>query len=83
LDYQPREADLGSRHIVHGGLAITVLDEVMTWAAILAAGRVCVAAELTVRLKQPIRLGLQLRVEGWVAEADPRLRFCRPILRSL
>lgn len=73
LDYTPREADLGYKLIVHGGIAITLLDEVMTWAAIVASGRVCVAAELTTRLKKPIRVGQKLRVEGRVTRETSRL----------
>ena len=73
LDYTSREADLGYKHIVHGGIAITLLDEVMTWASIVAARRVCVAAELTTRLKKPIRVGQPLRVEGWVTRQTSRL----------
>jgi len=73
LDYTTREEDRGYRHIMHGGLAITLLDEVMTWAAITATGRVCVAAELGARLKQPIRVPEQLRVEGWATRVTSRL----------
>ena len=64
LDYTTREADLGYRHIVHGGIAMTLLDEVMTWAAIVDVRRACVAAEISVRLRKPIRVGQRLRVEG-------------------
>jgi uncharacterized protein (TIGR00369 family) len=73
LHYTPREADLGYKHIVHGGIAMTLLDEVMTWAAIAASRRVCVAAELSVRLKKPIQVGQSLRVEGWVTRQTSRL----------
>jgi uncharacterized protein (TIGR00369 family) len=73
LDYTPRVSDLGYKHIVHGGIAITLLDEVMTWASIVATGRVCVAAELTTRLKKPIRVGQTLRVEGCVIRRTSRL----------
>ena len=73
LDYTPREADLGYKHIVHGGIAVTLLDEVMTWAAIVAARRVCVAAELVTRLRKPVQVGQTLRVEGWVARETSRL----------
>jgi acyl-coenzyme A thioesterase PaaI-like protein len=73
LDYTTREADLGWRHIVHGGIAMTLVDEVMTWAAMLAVRRACVAAEMTSRLKKPIRVGERLRVEGAAVERKPRL----------
>ncbi len=73
IQYTARDEDLGYRHIVHGGIAVTLLDEVMTWAAIVSARRVCVAAELTARLKRPIRAGQTLRVEGWVTRVSARL----------
>lgn len=73
LDYTTRPEDAGYRHIVHGGLAITLLDEVMTWAAIIATKKVCVAAELISRLKAPIQVGQPVRVEGWITRASSRL----------
>jgi uncharacterized protein (TIGR00369 family) len=73
LEYTTREADLGWRSIVHGGIVATLLDEVMTWAAIVAARRACVAAEMTTRLKLPIEAGQPLRVEGSVTEGRSRL----------
>jgi uncharacterized protein (TIGR00369 family) len=73
LDCTTREADLGYRHIVHGGISMTLLDEVMTWAAILTLRRACVAAELTVRLKQPVTAGQCIRVEGWITSAKSKL----------
>ena len=75
VDYMPREADCGYRGVVHGGLAMTLLDEVMTWAAILTARRMCVAGELTVRLLRPMEAGVTYRVEGRADEARGRLVF--------
>jgi len=73
LNYTPRSTDLGYRHLVHGGLAMTLLDEVMTWAAIVATQRVCVAAEMNTRLKRPVAVGRELRVEGRVTEQKSRM----------
>jgi uncharacterized protein (TIGR00369 family) len=73
LDYTTREPDLGYSHIVHGGIVMTLLDEVMTWAAILVKRRVCVAAEMTTRLKKPVGLGESIRVEGRTAAEKSRL----------
>jgi len=73
LTHVTRAADLGYRHLVHGGIAMTLLDEVMTWAAILTLKRACVAAELTVRLRQPILEGQSIRVEGSIFKAKSRL----------
>lgn len=73
LDHVTREADLGWRHLVHGGLLMTLLDEVMTWAAILSFRKACVAAELTVRLKAPVTVGSAIRAEGWITAAKSRV----------
>jgi len=73
LSHTTRESDMGYRHLVHGGICMTLLDEVMTWAAILTLRRACVAAELTVRLKQPVMVGRLIRVEGWLGESRSRL----------
>jgi len=77
LDYTARASDLGYRHMIHGGIVMTLLDEVMTWAAILDARQACVAAEITVRLRKPVRVGQALRVEGEAAGGRPRLRLAR------
>lgn len=73
LTHVTREADLGYRHLVHGGISMTLLDEVMTWAAILTFKSACVAAELTTRLQQPVGVGQTIRVEGWIVRARSRL----------
>jgi len=73
ISYTPVESDVGWRRIIHGGIGMTLMDEVMTWAAMLVAKGACVAAEMTSRLKRPIRVGDPLRVEGWVTKATSRL----------
>ena len=73
LDYIPRPEDAGYRRIVHGGLAITLLDEVMTWSAIVAMKKVCVAVEIASRLKAPVVVGRPIRAEGWATRPGARL----------
>lgn len=60
---------LGSEHFgwserIHGGITMTLLDEVMTWDAILWTRRACVAAEINARLCKPIVVGSHLRIIG-------------------
>lgn len=73
IDYAARPEDCGYRNRVHGGLAMTLADEVMTWAAILSSRRLCVAAEMTTRLRRPMSAGETYRIEGWVVRASGRL----------
>jgi acyl-coenzyme A thioesterase PaaI-like protein len=54
LPFVVRPEFAGWSEVAHGGLIATVLDEVMTWAAILGSEKPCFAAELTVRLQKPL-----------------------------
>ena len=73
LDYVTQRQDAGYTHLVHGGVAMTLMDEVMTWAAIVTVGQMCVAAEMTTRLVLPITVGAKLRVEARVTRNARRL----------
>ena len=67
ITYTPSDRDLGWKQRVHGGITMTLLDEVMTWAAILASRKPCVAAEVNSRLRKPVSAGEQVRV---IAEVE-------------
>lgn len=73
LNYKTRTSDVGYQDLVHGGILTTLLDEVMTWAAIIAAGRMCVAAEMTTRLKKPVHVDCHLEVMAWPEKVSKRL----------
>jgi len=73
LEYTTRSEDAGYAGIVHGGVLATLLDEVMTWAAIVRQRRLCVAGEMSIRLKAPVPTGEKIRVEGFVVRGGKRL----------
>ena len=73
MEHTAREADLGWKTFVHGGVIMALLDEAMAWAAMAAAKRPCVTAEMTTRLRRPAAVGMRLRVEGEVTEAGSRI----------
>ena len=73
IDYTTRVGDAGYADLVHGGICMTLLDEAMTWASILATRRMCVAAEITTRMKLPVSVGAVLRVEGRVDKNARRI----------
>lgn len=74
-DYESSVSDHGYRGIVHGGIAMTLLDEAMTWAAILATRSICVAAEMVTRFRSPMPVGARYRIEGRVVRSERRLVF--------
>lgn len=76
IDYSTRQEDVGYLNIVHGGIGAMLLDEVMTWAAILSFGEMAVAAEFTLRLLKPVLAGQTIHVEGWLSKCGRRLAVC-------
>jgi len=73
LEYVTRDSDLGWRSAVHGGLTMMLLDEVMTWSAILEQRQACVSAEVTTRMIKPVTTGCRLRAEGWLESRKGKL----------
>jgi len=53
--FRLRNAHIGFRGIVHGGLLTTVLDEIMVWACAVPTGQFAFCAELTTRFLNPVR----------------------------
>ena len=58
LPFVTRPEHAGWSDVVHGGFVATVLDEVMTWAAILGSAKPVYAADFTVRLLAPLHAGV-------------------------
>jgi uncharacterized protein (TIGR00369 family) len=61
----------GWEAVAHGGIACTILDEVMAW-AVIGRGTWGVTARLNVAFRRPIRTGRPIRAEGWVVQQDRR-----------
>jgi len=58
--FVPRPEHDGFRHITHGGLLATLLDEIMVWAVAVRTRRFAYAAELCVRFASPALPGKPL-----------------------
>lgn len=80
IEHTTRPSDAGYPKIVHGGIGATLLDEVMTWAAILEGAQFYVAAEFTIRLTNPIQIGEKIRTEGWVTQKRSKLMMAEGLI---
>lgn len=58
--------------LVHGGVLATVLDAVLAQTAALATGRAGVTAELVVRYRRPVPVGVPLRLTGETGSQEGR-----------
>lgn len=56
----PRDEHAGFKGILHGGLLMTLLDEVMVWACGIQTKRLAYSAEITVRFLRPAFLGQEI-----------------------
>ncbi len=54
--------------LVHGGVIATIMDEIMSWAAIYLLKRIILTKSMTVDFITPIRIGEPLQAEGRVLE---------------
>jgi len=63
-DIAADEKYAGYKHVFHGGITSTLLDEVMI-KSLLAQDLLVVTAELTVRFRKPVYCGDRLHFEGW------------------
>ena len=58
----------GWNQLVHGGVLTTILDEVMSWAAIYLLKRITMTRSMTVEFLKPVYINTALKAEGRVLE---------------
>lgn len=71
----------GATGFIHGGIIATLLDEVMSKANRFRKAR-AVTAELNVEYLKPVRVGEDLLIEGWEADAKGRNLFLQGEIRD-
>jgi uncharacterized protein (TIGR00369 family) len=52
--------------LVHGGVIATLLDEIMSWAAIQLLHRLILTKSMQLDFLRPVRTGEPLRLEAWI-----------------
>jgi acyl-coenzyme A thioesterase PaaI-like protein len=82
LPFVARRAHAGWSGVLHGGLIATVLDEVMTWAAIVGSRKACFAADFSVRLLKPLPPETSCLAVARLSEARRRIFDTEAWLRS-
>lgn len=63
----------GFSGVVHGGILSAILDEIMGWAPAYEKGRMCMAAEITIRFLKPVTNNILLTAIGKFTEDKRRL----------
>jgi acyl-coenzyme A thioesterase PaaI-like protein len=70
--FVPGPLHRGTFGVLHGGLAVTALDEIMAWAGIIQEGVLCVTASLRVRFRRPVPVEEPLQLRAWMGERSGR-----------
>ncbi|MFO0723813.1 MAG: PaaI family thioesterase [Myxococcota bacterium] len=62
--YRPRHGQEGPPGLLHGGLQMTLADELGAWTIVGLRGRLGLTTSMQVRLYRPVRLDLELEGRG-------------------
>ena len=62
----------GWDNLVHGGVVTTIMDEIMSWAAIYLLKRVTMTKSISVDFLKPVYVGNPLKAEGTVVDNKGR-----------
>ncbi len=73
LSWTTRLEHSGWSNVMHGGFIATVLDEVMTWAAILGSEKPCFAADFNVRVLETLGADVSCLAAGRLVQARRRV----------
>lgn len=75
-EFVPLEQHQGFKDIVHGGLIVLILDEIMVNLA-WKLGKNAVSAELNIRLKRAAKIGEKLIFRGWIDKEDKKIIYTK------
>lgn len=62
----------GWNKLIHGGIASTILDEVMSWAAIYTTQKLVMTKTMTIAFVKTIQIGDRIQAEGRVKDITGR-----------
>ncbi|HSJ34006.1 MAG TPA: PaaI family thioesterase [Acidimicrobiia bacterium] len=80
--YRPSPHHGGAGDTLHGGIAATLLDEIMVWAGILSHRVLTVTGTMELRYRHPVSVDDVIQVRGWVEERSGRRLRCASELRT-
>lgn len=74
--FKPREWQQGFEGIIHGGFLAILLDEVMV-KLVYELGTLAVTAEMSLRFKEPARIGEDIIVTGEIVKETKRIIYTK------
>lgn len=75
-EYLPSAPFIGQGQILHGGIMIGLLDEIMGWMSHVGTGEMAVTSDIRVEFLRPVYLGIPVRVTCRVTSTEnPRIHM--------
>lgn len=71
--FTPRPADQGPPGLMHGGLVMTLADEIGAWTLVGLLGKFGFTAQLTAKLRKPVRVGVEVLGRGVIRKPGARV----------
>ena len=71
--FTPGDRYQGPPGIMHGGLVTTLADEIAAWAVIGLLGKFGFTAQVNVKLRSPVRIGVPLEGRGFIVRETSRI----------
>jgi acyl-coenzyme A thioesterase PaaI-like protein len=80
--FMPEEQYQGPPGIMHGGLVMTLADEVADWAIIALLGKFGFTGSVQCKLKRPVRIGAEVEARASIIKDSRRIVDTRVTLRQ-
>ncbi len=81
--FKPDEKYIGYKDRIHGGIAASVLDEIMGWSCSVKTKKLYYTVELTVKYKNPIPPNTKLFAEAKMVEEKHSLSYAEATLKDI
>ncbi len=70
--FDPRPEYRGAGTSLHGGIAATVLDEILVWAGLLVEQVMSVTGRMEIRYRSPLEVTESIEARSWIDERNGR-----------
>ena len=80
--FTPGPAHQGPPGLMHGGLVMTLADEIGAWTIVGLLGKFGFTAQFTAKLRKPVRIGVEVAGHGRIVRPSTRIVAVQVVLEQ-
>jgi acyl-coenzyme A thioesterase PaaI-like protein len=80
--FTPGTAHQGPPGLMHGGLVMTLADEIGAWTIVGLLGKFGFTAQFTAKLRKPVRIGVEVAGHGRIVRPSTRIVSVQVVLEQ-